>query len=1128
MKIKLTDEGFLIQNLRKIIRIMRISLFLIFISSAMAFSAVSYSQSARLTLALDNVTVKEAIKAIEEQSEFIFFYQDQLIDLNRKVSLHVSNEDIEAILSKLFNDTMNIYAISERQIIVGKLQMPEDIKSIPIEKIINISQPERKIITGNVVDEKGLPLPGVNILLKGTITGTITDLQGNFSLDVTDGNMLVFSFVGFASQEVEIGDKVIFNIQLFEDITDFEELVVVGYGVQKKVNLTGSVAAIKIDEKMTSRTMSNVSYGLSGLLPGLAVSQNTGMAGKNDVTLLIRGLGTVNNADPLIVVDGMPDVDINRLNMNDIESISVLKDATSSAIYGSRAANGVILITTKTGKGEKTRLNISSSYSLVNPVQKYSFMPDYARALTVGQRADAVSKLRSNFTFKDGTIDQWMALGMIDPLRYPNTDWWDVFIRNGQVINHNISASGSNEKSNFFISLGIMDEKGLQINNDFSRYNVRFNYDYKVLKNMNLGVRFGGNWSKWLYADGLTAHDLQFAPAGVTPYDPVTGYFGGQMAYNESPTVFNGYAIYTNALRHQNRQEINPHMYLDWTPLAGLTAHVDYTLQYYNEFGWSAPIPTQGYNFQTETFTNRIYVSPNAGVSNSTYTGYKTQMNGRLNYNKVIAGNHEINLLAVYSEEYWYDRNQYSSRSNRLHPSLTELDAALPDIQTATGNSSTEGLQSYIGRLNYSAYNKYLLEANFRYDGSSKFLYGNQYGLFPSVAVGWRFTEENFLKPFTEKILTGGKFRFSYGGLGNNSGVGRYQQQETMVITNYMIDGQVVKGFSYQKMINRNLSWESTYITNIGLDLAFLDNRLTAEIDYYNRLTTGMNRPSELSLHLTGAYEAPRRNIGDLRNKGMELNLTWRDNVGELSYSINLNGSRNKNRLEKWNEFLGKGNVFIDMPYQFVYAYEDIGIAQTWQDIYNATPQGAEPGDILRVDLNGDGKIDENDMKAFPQYDQNRPTSNFGLLTSFAWKGIDLTILFQGAAGRRDFWLSQYNKTELGVIRESVSEMTWSNPWSTENRDGPWPRLNGNNNRNNQVFWLDDMSYLRLKNLQLGYTLPDKYLTRIGVKNTRIFGTGENLLTLTNFRGLDPEKQGSPNDGYPLLKTFSFGINIEF
>lgn len=988
-------------------------------------------------------------------------------------------------------------------------------------------------VTGTVTDESGEPIPGVTVSIPGTGIGTATDLDGKYSVTVPDGATLVFSFIGFQTQEITVGDQSVINVTMAEDISSLDEVVVVGYGTQKRANIIGAVSSVNVDERITSRSLSNVSSGLSGLMPGLAVSTNTGMAGRDNVSLLIRGMGTVNNANPLVVVDGMIDVDINRINMNDVESITVLKDAASAAVYGSRAANGVIVITTKTGEGQATRINVSSTQSIDYPVRANELMADYPRALTVHQRGALVNTYRDQLLFRDGTIDQWMALGMIDPVRFPNTDVWDVIMRNGRTNNTNVSATGSSDKSNFFISAGVMDQKGLQIGNDYRRYNARFNYDYKIRDNINVGTRFGGNWSNYVrsYSEGFTgttagSYDLYAAIAGINPYDPERDLYGGVMAYNENAQAFSPYATFRLSPTHQNRQEINPSIYLDWTPITGLTARVDYTLDYYNQFQWNAHTPATAYNFQTESYGSRVYVGENAGVSNSTSTGYKSQFTGRLNYNTVINEDHEIGALLVYSQEYWYGRSQAGSRLDRLHPSLSEINAALTETMSASGSSYEEGLVSYIGRVNYAAFDKYLLEANFRYDGSSKFLGDYRFGFFPSVAVGWAFTNEDFISPFTDRFMTNGKLRVSYGGLGNNSGVGRYQQRETLSAGAYMVDQSIVRGFVNQQMINPNLSWESTYVANIGLDLEFLNNRLIAELDYYDRHTIDMLRPSEMSIHLTGAYSAPRQNIGELRNRGVEGNFTWRDNIGELSYSVNLNASHNKNRLEQWNEYLGRGTTFINMPIGFVYTYEDIGIAQTWEEIFNTTPQGASPGDILRLDLNGDGQITAEDRKAYPQYNQNRPTTHFALNTHFAWRGIDLSVFLQGSAGRKSSWLNNYNNVNFPSTHYASSWDHWNEPWSVGNRDGAWPRLYGSGNRAATTFWLDDMSYLRLKNLQLGYTLPAGILSKIGLSSVRIYGTAENLWTLTKWRGLDPEKESDPNDAYPLVKSFAFGINV--
>ncbi|WP_343306281.1 TonB-dependent receptor [Chitinophaga niabensis] len=1001
-------------------------------------------------------------------------------------------------------------------------------------------QQETRELRGRVTDESKAPLPGVTVTLKGSKQGTVTDASGFYSLKVAAASgVLEFTFIGYAKQEQAYSNFKGVDIQMSFDQKALGEVVVVGYGTQKKVNMVGAVSAVKVDEAITSRALPNASSALSGLVPGLAVSTSTGMAGRNGASLMIRGLGTVNNANPLVVVDGMPDVDINLVNINDIESISVLKDATSASVYGSRAANGVILITTKSGKGlKKTQLNLSGSIAVTKPTKAYSFMADYARGLTMHQRQAAVNTARALWNFKDGTIDQWMAMSMIDPLRYPNTDWWDIITRDGNLQNYNISAAGGGENSNFFFSVGVMDEKGLQINNDFKRYNARFNYDYKLRKNMNVGVRFNGSWTKFVFAleDGFTddnasntaGFDLQYAIAGITPYDPKTGFYGGVMGYNEDAQAYNPYTVYQNTLNRQDRQGANGNVFIDWSPIKGLTAKVEYALNYYNQFRWNANTPNRAFNFQTGQPGTRIYVGENAGVGNFTNTGYKSMMTSSLNYEKTIAKNHEIKAMVVYSEEYWFDRYQGSSRNDRLHNTLHEVDAALTQIQSANGNSSTEGLRSYIGRFNYTAFEKYLFEFNARYDGSSKFQPGSQYGFFPSVAVGWRFTEENFIKQYTENILSNGKLRASYGSLGNNSGVGRYEQQQTLGDGHYMIDGNIAKGLVNRKLVNPYLSWETNTVFNLGLDLGFFNNRLTAELDYYNRLTTGMNRPTDLSELISGAYIAPRTNIGNLRNRGVELNLTWSDKIGSFRYGINLNGSYNSTTLEKWNEFLGKGFTFIDLPYHFLYTYEDIGIAQTWEDVYNATPQNASPGDILRKDLNGDGRITAEDKKAYPNTQRDRPTTFFALNTNVGWKGIDLAFLWQGATGRKDYVTNNYNNTSPSASRYAWTWDHWYNVWSLDNRGGSLPRLSGNAPREETTFWLDDMTYLRLKNIQLGYTLPGHLLKRIGVNAFRIFGSAENLLTITNYRGLDPEASGNRSNAYPVNKSYSAGVNVGF
>lgn len=994
------------------------------------------------------------------------------------------------------------------------------------------------VVKGHVQDKDGEPLIGVTVQVKGSKAGTVTDVDGNYSISVpNDKAILTYSYVGYSTVEQKIGTKSQLDIILQTSEEMIDQVVVIGYGTQKKVNLTGAVASVNVDQELASRSVANISSALSGLMPGLTVTQTTGMAGNNNASLLIRGLGTINNSSPLIVVDDMPDVDINRININDIESISVLKDATAASVYGSRAANGVILIKTKSGsKDRKTQINFSASYGWQQATKSYDLLSDYAEALTLHQISAATNPGTNGVqqTFKDGTIDQWMALGMIDPVKYPNTDWFDYVMRTGNIQNYNVSATGGNDKSNFFASIGYMKQKGLQISNDYDRYNIRLNFDYLVLKNVQIGMKIDGNWSNYSYcqSNGFNGEDnrISTAIAGIYPYDPETGNYGGPMAYGELPEAFNPLAVYENSAKHENRQEFNGMAFISWKPFKGFTARLDYSLRYYNQYFKNAPYPTQSYNFQTDTYKDLWYIGQNAGVTDSNNNGYKTLMNARLNYETKFGKYHDLKLLGIYSEEYWYSRSNTTGRADRIHPSLTEINAALTTQQTTSGTSSRQGLRSWIGRMNYTAYDRYLLELNFRVDGSSKFLKGHRYGFFPSASVGWRISEEPWIKPHIENWLDNVKLRASYGQLGNNSGVGVYQQREIMTQNNYMFDGKIATGFTYQKMLNEDLTWEKTSVFNLGLDFDIFRSNLSVQLDYYDRLTTGMLQNSQMSILLTGAYEAPKANLGNLRNRGIETNIVWRNKIGKLNYSVSGNFSYNSMNLEKWGEFLDKGYVYLNMPYHFIYYMDALPyLAQTFQDTYNYADQGAKPGDIIRLDTNGDGILDANDKIAEAGSLRDSPTMNFALNVKASYQGFDFAMLWQGGAGHKDIWLNKFNSTILPLQSYTSTTDHIENPWSWENRGGEWPRLGGNaTNATENAFYVRNMDYFRMKNIQIGYTLPRQITKKFYAENLRVYFSAENLLTITGYEGLDPEKPAGSGDLYPTTKTYTIGINLSF
>lgn len=989
-------------------------------------------------------------------------------------------------------------------------------------------------VTGKVKDEKGDAMPGVFVGVNGSSTGVVTGIDGSFKIQIPSQNStLVFSIIGYQSQSIELKGKNVINVLLVSDVKALDAVVVVGFGETKKVNLTGSVGTVKVDEKLVSRsTDNNLATALSGLVPGLAVRQGSGMPGNTNTELQVRGLGSVNNSSPLIVVDGMPDVNISTINMNDVESVSVLKDAASSAVYGSRAANGVILITTKSGKKSKPILKYTGSQTLTTPIKFYTNVEDYPRTIQLQMRGALNGNRATPYNWS--TTEEWMAKGMIDPILYPNTDWYDIIFQNGILQNHNLSAAGGSDKMNFYISGGLTNQTGVVIRNTYKRYNFRTSLDYEIQKNIKIGTKIDANVSQTAYGldDGISGDAIRNTNPGVTPKDPVTDRYGAAMAYGENAQASNLLAQYSIEHNEVNNKRLNGLVYGSWEPLKGLVARIDYGINYENFFRRDYSDPTKTYNLQTGQVVS-ILVSDNAGISNNMQSNYKSNLQFRINYDKELFKDHRLGATMVFTEEYWEDRSLSGSRLDRLYPTVLEISSALPTTQTTSGTSSSEGLRAYIGRLNYSIKDRYLLESTVRYDGSSKFADGNRFGVFPSVSGAWRISEESFFEPL-KRTMNSAKIRISYGSLGNNSGVGRYEQRNTYQYTPYINNNTLVRGFSYSQMINPDFTWESTKVLNAGIELGFLNNMLTAEIDIYDRLTEGMIRPSDFSSFLTG-YNPPRVNVGNLRNRGIETTLGFNKRYGKLTINASGNFSYNVNNLEKWNEYLSPGNTFINMPYRYIFTTLDNGIAQNWNDVYNNPYQAnfTAPGDVLIKDINGDGRITSEDRVAQPRKMQEAPKINATLVWNMSYKGFDFSALFIGTAGRYDYWSDNLNTLRPRDTRFNFSDFHLNNTWDYYNRGATLPRLtisagdDGGYNGGSNSYFLQNRSYLRFKNVQLGFTLPTEVAKRLSLSRCRMFITADNLLTITKWQGIDPEKDTSGDDFYPMLKTYSLGIHID-
>ena len=1032
-------------------------------------------------------------------------------------------------------------------------------------------------ITGTVKDNTGEAVIGANIKVKDSTGGTITDIDGHFNIEASSNATLVVSFIGYITQEVPLKGRTNVVVTLSEDSQTLDEVVVVGYGTQKKVNLTGSVAAVKVDEKIASRSITNVSSSLSGLVPGLVVSQTTGFAGGDGASLKVRGLGSINNSDPLIVVDGMPDVDINRINMNDIESISVLKDAASSAVYGSRAANGVILITTKGGSKEaKSKVTYNGSYALSSPVEFYDYLADYSRALTMQMRSAATGN--KSTSFQQGTVEQWMAMGLVDPILFPNTDQYDEMFRTGAIMNHTVSASGGNDKINFYTSLGIMDQEGLQIHNDYSRYNMRLNVDYKVRDNVKIGIRTDGSWSERQTprGAGLETAGLKYVISGILNKHPETGEYGGAMAYGESASAGNAVAEYEAYRTNTSRKEFNGNAYLEWEPLKDLKLNVSYALRYYNQFSKSIQNVVNQMNFQTNSIARTM---PDTGdiISNSNNEGHKTLFQGRITYEKEIFKGHHISAMFNAAEEYWFQRNMGAGRKNRLHNSLEELDAASKEVQTNDGKSESEGLRSFIGRVNYTLFDKYLFEFNFRSDGSSKFRGDNRFGYFPSGSLAWGFMEEDFMKPL-KSVVSSGKLRASWGLTGNNR-VGEYDTYALYQILkdkvgDFISIGSLPSGvYPFENSLtsvgtvptslrNRKLKWETTEQWNLGLDLGFLDERIGLTVDWYRKTTRDLLLNT--ALPTSSGYFSAMKNVGKVRNQGIEFTLnTTNIKNRHFSWTTNFNIAFNKNKVlelaenqssllsaakfdQNYNSqysYIAKVGYPMGMMYGFIYEgtykYEDfdkVGDTYTLKRNvpYFSSESNTQPGMPKYADLNGDGIIDDNDRTMIGN---GMPKHTGGFTNNFEYKGFDLSIFFQWSYGNDVLNANRLFFENSNKTRDLNQYASYADRWTPENPESNIPRATDSGS--NKVFStriIEDGSFLRLKTVSLGYTLPKQLTKKWKIDNARVFVAGQNLWTCTGYSGYDPEvsiREGALTPGldfsaYPRAYSISFGINLGF
>lgn len=991
------------------------------------------------------------------------------------------------------------------------------------------------ICKGLVKDATGESVIGASVVVKGTTNGTITDFDGNFSLDgIKKGDVIVISYVGYQTQEIKWNGSPL-NVILKEDSKTLSEVVVVGYGTQKKANLSGSVAMVDSKE-LENRPIQNVSSGLQGLMPGVAITGTNGAPGQDAGKIRVRGIGTLNEAGPYILVDGIETGTLSAVDPNDIESISVLKDAASAAIYGSKAANGVVLITTKRGKTGQTKISYSGYLSFQNATNMIERMGSYEYASLLNQalEAEGMSK-RFNDTelqkFKDGN----------DPL-YPDTDWYDLAYKTGVQHRHNVNINGGSENVKYMASLGYLNQTGILPNTGREQFNARTNLDMKI--NKRLSARMNLSFIKNDYSDASSAYYGGSSDQIIRQLNLIAPWIVARYDDGTWGTISDGSPIaWLDSGMKVNRDNYN---------FSGMAA-VDYeifdglklTLQgaYVNNL--------QNYNyFQKYIKYNENKESDPSQLDERFYKWDRTNYDALLNYNKNF-GKHNIKgLLGWHTEKYNY-KYQKAVRKKFPNNELTDMNAGDASTQSNEGYTAELAMISWFARINYDFAGKYLLEANIRADASSRFAEGHRWGYFPSFSGAWRISEEAFMESAKDSWLSGLKIRASWGQLGNQDALSGSNNDYYPALNTYNLDskyafgGSLNSGYYQRKYRLETISWEKASTWGVGVDFT-LFNKLNGSLDYYNRKTTGIIM--DVTVPKEFALDAYKDNVGSMRNSGIEINLSYNTKIGQVDFGIAGNFSYNKNEildlgggdpnkyLDATDGYSQRNKVGEAMNSYYIYRADGFFNSQEEADAYTAkygNPFGKtfKAGDLRYVDTNKDGKLTADDREYCGSSD---PKIIYGFNINAGWKGIDLSLMFNGAAGvKRLFDGYEVYGNFSGDAAHPAT--IWRDAWTPNNHDASMPRIfydtnSASSSRSVQSdFWLQDTSYLRLKNLQLGYTLPKGWLNSVGVENIRIYYSVENLLTFDKMKiNIDPESTSQRLSSYPLLRTHAFGVNVTF
>lgn len=1087
-----------------------------------------------ISINVEGLRFKRVLSLIEDQADVQFVYSSSAIDTWQKVNLKASNKKLDLVLKELLQPVSMDFSVMENRILLKSVAPAPNEKStvLPADSY-QMEKVADRTIRGKVTDETGEGLPGVSIVVEGTSHGTVSDVQGQYQISVVDEKTtLTFSFLGYTSQKIVVGDKTLIDITLQTDEKALEEVVVVGYGTQKKATLTGSVTSVSGKDLKHSPVL-NISNALAGQLPGVIASNRSGEPGRDNSSILIRGRSTTGNTSPLVVVDGIQGYSgWELINPNDIESISVLKDA-SAAIYGARAANGVILITTKRGTVGKPTLSYSFNQGLTQPTR----VPEMANSALYAEFLNDRLKMNgSSPRFTDEEIQKYRDGS--DPLNYPNTDWYGQVLRKlSRQSQHNININGGSESIRYAVSGSYSNQEGIFKNGstNFKTYSIRSNIDAQVNKYIKIGLDVNGALEDGNYPAFSTAS--LFTNLGMAlPVQPVywpNGKPSSGIEHGNNPAVMATDATGNNNLQ---KERFNARATFDvsipWVKGLGVDGFFTYVNN--SELGknFQKPWETFAYNKATDAYTlvrGGGILAPQ--LTQSALKSKSTLLNLRAKYENQFGGHHINTFIAVEQSE-GRSNNFTAFRRDFMSSALDELFAGSLTGMTANGTASESGRQNLFGRIGYGFKEKYLLDFNFRYDGSSNFPKNRRWGFFPGASVAWRLSQEDFIRD-NISFIDDLKVRASYGQIGNDQ-VAAFQWLSTYSLGNtgysFGLTPVTSQGLTAGVTPNPNITWEIAEIFNAGLDGTFAKGLFGFTVDYFKQRRSNILAKRDLAIPSNTGLTLPNENIGIVQNQGVELELRHHKNLGQFTYRVggNVAYARNKiidisepQNVPEWQK--QEGHIIGSDRF-----YRALGIIRTKEELESIPVMvGTQIGDLKYEDIDKDGKITDADMVRLDR--TNTPEITFGLNLSTTYKNFSLWANFAGQARAWQYFHKHSKEGGQNSLKELLA-----NRYTTGSMDSKYPIIPSSESETQDVsgfrsdFWLMDATFVRLKTLQIGYSLPQALLSKIKVKSMMVYLNGNNLITLDKIGWYDPEGSSTTGSFYPQSKIYNLGVNLSF